>query len=79
MFSIPEGTQTDTVFSLRGKGVPYLNNPKTRGDMRVTVVVEIPKNLTTKQKELLRKFDESTDSKNFAKKKSFFDKFKKSK
>ncbi len=76
-FSIPEGTQTDTVFALRGKGVPYLNNPKVRGDMRVTVVVEIPKNLSSKQKDILRQFDESTDSKNFAKKKSFFDKFKK--
>ncbi len=76
-FSIPEGTQTDTVFNLRGKGVPFLNNPKVRGDMRVTVVVEIPKHLSAKQKELLRQFDETADGKNFAKKKSFFDLFKK--
>lgn len=76
-FSIPEGTQTDTVFALRGKGIPYLNNPKVRGDMRVTVVVEIPKNLSSKQKELLRQFDESTDNKHYAKKKKFFDLFKK--
>jgi len=76
-FSIPEGTQTDTVFSLRGKGIPFLNNPKVRGDMRVTVVVEIPKNLSSKQKELLRKFEEGTDNKNYAKKKKFFDLFKK--
>jgi len=76
-FSIPEGTQSGTVFSLRGKGVPYLNNPSVRGDMRVTVNVEIPKGLTQKQKDILRQFDDSTDEKNFAKKKSFFDKFKK--
>lgn len=76
-FSIPEGTQSGTVFSLRGKGIPFINNPQTRGDMRVTVNVEIPKGLTAKQKELLKQFGDATDSKNYAKKKSFFDKFKK--
>lgn len=76
-FSIPEGTQSGTVFSLRGKGVPFTNNPSVRGDLRVTVNVEIPKGLNEKQKELLRQFGEATDVKNFTKKKSFFDKFKK--
>lgn len=76
-FSIPEGTQSGTVFSLRGKGIPFINNPQTRGDMRVTVTVEIPKGLNSKQKELLRQFGEATDGKNYAKRKSFFDKFKK--
>jgi len=76
-FTIPEGTQSGSVFSLRGKGVPYLNNPSVRGDMRVTLNVEIPKGLNSKQKELLQKFAESTDTKNYNKKKSFFDKFKK--
>ncbi len=76
-FVIPEGTQSGSVFSLRGKGVPYLNNPGTRGDMRVTLTVEIPKGLNSKQKELLEKFAEVSDIKNYTKKKSFFDKFKK--
>lgn len=76
-FTIPEGTQSGSVFSLRGKGVPYLNNPSVRGEMRVTLTVEIPKGLNKEQKDLLKKFGEATDTKNFAKKKSFFDKFKK--
>ncbi len=75
--AIPEGTQNGTVLSIRGKGVPYVNNSNVRGDLRVTVSVDIPKNLSEKQKELLRAFGEATDGKNFTKKKSFFDFFKK--
>ena len=57
-YTIPEGTQSGTVFRLRGKGVPYLRG-SGRGDQYVTVTVEIPKKLTNEQKELLRQFDES--------------------
>ncbi len=71
-FSIPEGTQSGTVFSLRGKGIPFINNPQVRGDMRVTVNVEIPKGLNAKQKDLLRQFAAATDDKNYTKKKGFF-------
>ncbi len=75
---IPEGTQSGTMFSIRNKGVPYVNNPSVRGELRVTVTVQIPKNLTDKQKELLRAFGEETDGpKDSPKKKSIFDKFKK--
>ena len=56
---IPEGTQTGQRFTLRGEGVPELNNPKRRGDLFVTVVVETPQNLNSKQKELLREFAQS--------------------
>lgn len=74
--TIPEGTQSGTTFSVRGKGVPKLNG-KGNGDLLVTVVIETPKGLTKKQKELLEEFNESTKEKNHAKRKSFFDKFKK--
>ena len=74
--SIPEGTQSGTTFSVRGKGVPKLNG-KGRGDLLVTVVIETPKGLSRKQKELLEAFAESMNEKNHAKRKSFFDKFKK--
>ena len=53
--AIPEGTQPGAVFRLRGKGIPYLRG-SGRGDQFVTVNVEIPKNLTTSQKELLKQF-----------------------
>ena len=48
-YNVPEGTQTDSTFRFKGKGVPKLGS-KSRGDMYVTVTVEIPKNLTGKQK-----------------------------
>lgn len=74
--TIPEGTQSGSTFSVRGKGVPKLNG-KSRGDLYVTVVVETPKGLSKKQKDLLSEFQKSLQDKNHAKKKSFFDRFKK--
>ena len=53
--NIPEGTPSGTVFRIRGKGIPYLRG-SGRGDQFVTVNVEIPKNLTSSQKELLKQF-----------------------
>ena len=72
-YNIPEGTQTDTTFRFRGKGVTKLGT-KSRGDMYVTVTVEIPKKLSAKQKELLHKFADTLEDKNLEKKKGFFDK-----
>lgn len=73
-FSVPEGTQTGTVFCLKGKGIQSTNGG-SRGNLYVTVNVEVPKNLTQKQKEALMAFGDSCDIKNYSKKKSFFDKF----
>ena len=56
--TIPEGTQNDTVFRLRGKGIPYLRG-QGRGDQYVTVRVKVPKNMSTNQKELLKQFANS--------------------
>lgn len=54
-YEIPEGTQTGTVFRLKGKGIPKLRS-NVRGDQYVKVTVEIPKKLNDKQKELVRQF-----------------------
>ena len=75
-FEIPEGTQTGKMFSLSGKGIPAVNNPKRRGDHRFTVVVETPTKLTKEQKELLRKLDETMDKKSNPKRNKFFDTIK---
>lgn len=77
-YSIPEGTQSGTVFRLRGKGIPHLHG-SGRGDQYVTVTVNIPRNLTSEQKELLRKFDDSMDGGASAKPPRFFEKGKKKK
>jgi molecular chaperone DnaJ len=61
-YTVPEGTQSGTVFRLRDKGIPSLRGG-SRGDQFVTVRVQTPTNLTPEQKELLRQFDPSaTDS-----------------
>ena len=57
-YDLPEGTQTGTVFRLRGKGIPYLRG-SGRGDQYVTVTVQTPKGLSGEQKELLRQLAES--------------------
>ena len=57
-YTIPDGTQTGTVFRLRGKGIPRLNS-SGRGDQFVKVTVQTPMNLTGEQKELLRKLGET--------------------
>lgn len=75
-FTIPEGTQTGREFSLGGKGIPQVGNPKRRGDQRFVVVVETPTKLTKEQKELLRKLDATLDGKSSPKRKKFFETLK---
>ncbi len=69
-YNIPEGTQTGTVFTLRNKGVTRVNS-KIRGNLYITVVVEVPKNLTSEQKNLLEKFAQSCGEGNYSKRTSF--------
>ena len=72
-FTIPEGTQTGTVFTIRGKGIQVLGS-KNKGDLHFTVVIEVPKSLTEKQKDLLRQFSETCGKNNYTKKESFLSK-----
>ena len=72
-FTIPEGTQTGSSFTLSGKGIPMVNNPRRRGDQHFTVIVETPTKLTREQKELLRQLDGTLDQKSSPKRKKFFD------
>ncbi|MFP4403025.1 MAG: molecular chaperone DnaJ [Candidatus Woesearchaeota archaeon] len=51
--TIPQGTQTHTLFRLRGKGMPSLHNNYNYGDEFVKVKIIIPKKVTKKQKQLL--------------------------
>lgn len=58
MLKISPGTQSDTKMRLKGKGFPILNG-FGRGDHYVTIVVNVPTNLTKEQKDLLMKFKET--------------------
>ena len=53
---IPSGTQPGTVLKMKGKGIPYLHGYGT-GDQLVHVIVEVPKKLSKKQKDLLKEFE----------------------
>ena len=72
-YDIPEGTQTGTVFRLKGKGIQNVNG-RGRGDQYVRVNIEVPRNLTHRQKELLREFENSTTDENQTQRKGFWDK-----
>ncbi|MCG8501585.1 MAG: molecular chaperone DnaJ [Firmicutes bacterium] len=74
-YSIHEGTQTGTVFRLKNKGIPHIRG-YGRGDQYVKVLVEVPKNLTQQQKELLREFSQLDGDNNHEKRKGFFEKMK---
>jgi molecular chaperone DnaJ len=54
---IPAGTQPGEVFRLRGRGVPHLQR-RARGDLLVQVVVDVPRELTAEEDELLRRLAE---------------------
>jgi curved DNA-binding protein len=52
MLTIPPGTQNGQVFRLRGKGMPKLRHPEDRGDLYAEVNVQLPTDLTSRQREL---------------------------
>lgn len=70
-YDVPEGTQSGTVFRLRGKGIQYIRG-RGRGDQYVHVVVEIPKKLTKTQREALKKFEDTLKDDNYEQRKGFF-------
>lgn len=57
-YNVPAGTQSGDVFKLKGKGIQSLNN-RGRGDELVRVIVDVPRNLNDRQKQLLRELDEA--------------------
>ena len=75
-YTVPEGTQPDTVFRLRGKGIQRLQR-EGRGDQLVKVILEVPKKLTKKQKDALNTFSELLTEENYEKQTGFFDRLKK--
>ena len=80
--NIPEGTQPGATFTVRGKGIPYVNSSR-RGDLVFRVNVEIPRSLSDKQKEQVRAFADNCGESNYGRKSGFFkrifDKFDKKK
>ena len=75
--TIPEGTSTGKSFTLRGKGIVDINNPKKQGNIIVTVILETPQNLTSEQKKILKSFAATYTDKNEGEinREGFFKKF----
>ena len=72
---IPHGTQSGGVFRLKGKGAPDLRGAR-RGDQLVRVIVETPRKLTGRQRELLEEFARNGGEEVNPLTKGFFDKVK---
>ena len=74
-YTIPEGTQTGTVFRLRSKGIPHLRG-NGRGDQFVKTIIEVPKKLNEKQKKILRDFADVSGDEVHDLRRGFFDKMR---
>lgn len=74
-YRIPEGTQNDAKFTIRGAGIQRLEGVG-KGDLILHIRVEIPKRMSEKQKELLRQFDSLSTGKEYENKKSFAERVK---
>ena len=72
---IPEGTQTGTQFRIKGQDIPSLKNG-LKGDLILTVHVEVPRKLNERQKDLLRQLEQSLGGKEYEGRKTFADKIK---
>lgn len=67
---IPELTQSNTVFKLKGKGIKNLNSSAV-GNLIVTVVAETPKKLSRDEKAMLSKLKDSLGDEDFARYKNY--------
>ena len=78
-FDLPAGTQSGEVLCMRGRGIQVLNS-KSRGDQLVRIIVDTPRNLSQKQRDLMAELEKELGVKRGApvgnKKSNFFDKFK---
>ena len=74
-YKIPAGTQPETIFRLKGKGIKSLRTAKV-GDLYVKVTLEVPTKLTGEQKKMISKLGESLNMEGYSKKKKFADTMK---
>lgn len=76
--SIPAGSQNGQIFRMRNKGVQYLNG-SMRGNLLIKILVEVPVNLNSHQKQLLTELDQTLDEESCPIKEKFEKKVKKNK
>jgi len=74
--TLSAGTQSGEVIRLSGKGLPDLHGHRS-GDILVQVIVEVPRKLTSRQKELLREYAESEGKSVLPERKGFLERLAK--
>jgi len=72
---LPSGTQPGEVLTLRGQGMPALRRGR-RGDLRVVVNVVVPRRLSTEQRELMERLNDSLTEENLRSQESMFAKLR---
>ena len=72
---VPEGAQSGMQVRLNGKGMPVLRSRQV-GDMYVQIVVETPRNLSRRQRELLQEFEQVSNEENNPESSGFFSRVK---
>ena len=75
-FNIPPLTQTGSTFKVKNKGIKHLNKD-TRGDLYVTIEVEMPKSLDKNTKKLLEEVEESLTDSSYTDYKAYLNKLNK--
>ena len=70
-FTIPEGTQSGTVFTVRGKGIKAANG--STGNLIIRVIVEIPTKITREQKKALDRLESEMELKQYDKMRKYQD------
>jgi molecular chaperone DnaJ len=58
---IPAGSQVDSIFNLRGKGIP-VHGRRSRGDQIVKIKLDIPTKLSERQKWLIKELDDTKNT-----------------
>ncbi len=53
--AVPRGTQHGDILSIEGAGLPHLRSPSIRGDLRIGMIIKVPKKVSPEQRELLEK------------------------
>ena len=70
-FTIPEGTQSGTVFTVRGKGIRSARNGV--GNLVIRVIVEVPSKLSKEQRKELEEWEDSMEIKQYEKMRRYAD------